>query len=182
MVADFAVNTVDTTTQDRILALFEKHRATPGAPYDESHFLDFLLAKPKGKGALYNSFRGLRRFNAFLDEVQYEFAICFSIKDREANYSIEKFVARVDALERSPRSSLASLKNQMHGHSGLNIVVFVNLFLLGPAIGARKYPWALGCALGIIALVNLAFFRFHHRERTYKARLLARITSKEPVT
>jgi len=172
------MSAAESMTQDRILALFEKHRATPGTPYDESHFLDFLVAKPKGKGALYNSFRGLRRFNAFLDEVQYEFAICFSIKDCAANYSLEKFVARVDALERSPRSSLASLRNQMHGHSGLNIVVFVNLFLLGPAIGARKYPWALGCALGIIVLVNLAFFRFHHRERTYKARLLAKITNE----
>jgi len=168
--------------RERILALFEKHRAAPGTPYDESHFLDFLMSKPKGKGAVYNSFRGLRRFNAFLDEVQYEFAICFSIKDREANYALEKFVARVDALEQSPRSSLASLKNQMHGHSGLNIVVIVNMFLALLAIVTRKLPWAFWGVIAMAALVNGAMFRFDRREKAYKARLLAKITSKEPTT
>jgi hypothetical protein len=168
--------------RERILALFEKHRAAPGTPYDESHFLDFLMSKPKGKGAVYNSFRGLRRFNAFLDEVQYEFAICFSIKDRSAHYTLDKFVTRVQELQGSSRSSLASLRNQMQGRPNLNVVVFSNLILLGPAIGARKYPWALGCVVAVIALVNLAFFLFHRRERTYQARLLARITSQERVS
>lgn len=168
--------------RERILAMFEKHRAAPGAPYDESHFLDFLLAKPKKKGSLYGSFRGLRRFNAFLDEVQYEFAICFSIKDREANYSLEKFVARVDALERSPRSSLASLKNQMQGHSGLNIVVIVNMFMALLAIMMRKLPWAFWGVIAIAALVNGAMFRFDRGEKAYKARLLAKITNQEPAT
>lgn len=167
--------------RERILELFEKHRARPGTPYDESHFLDFLLANPKRKQAVHNSFRGLRRYNAFIDEVQYEFAICFSLKDRETDFSVDKFVTRVDALRSSRRSSLASLKNQM-AHSGLNLVVFVNLFLLGPAIGARKYPWALGCVVAVIALVNLAFFLFHRHERNYQARLLAKITSREPTT
>ena len=168
-----------TTTRDRVLALFEKHRAAPGTPYDELHFLDFLLAKPKKKGAVYNSFGGLRRFNAFLDELQYELAICFSLKDREANYALEKFVARVDELMRSRRSSLASLRNQRR-HSELNIVVFANLFLLGPAIAARKHPWALAAALGVIALVNGGFFLFYRRERTYQARLLAKIMAADP--
>jgi len=45
------------------------------APYDESHFLAFLLRQPDGKRALYNSFRGLRRFSAFIDEVKFEFAV-----------------------------------------------------------------------------------------------------------
>lgn len=88
-------------TRNRILALFEKHRATPNAQYDDDHFLDFLLASPKQKRAVYNSFRGLRRFNAFLDEVQNEFAVCFSIEDRDANYPIDKFVNRIQELQKS---------------------------------------------------------------------------------
>jgi hypothetical protein len=62
----------------KVTAWFEKHRATPGASYDESHFLDFLLAAPRVERAVYNSFKGLRRSNAFIDEVQYESAVFFS--------------------------------------------------------------------------------------------------------
>jgi hypothetical protein len=36
--------------RDVVLELFQQHRATPGAPFDESHFTDFLLAYPKRKG------------------------------------------------------------------------------------------------------------------------------------
>ncbi len=77
---------MDADARTRIIQLFEKHRAAPGAPYDEGHFLDFLLRDPKKERAVYNSFSGLRRFNAFLDEVQYELGVCFSLDDRDANY------------------------------------------------------------------------------------------------
>jgi hypothetical protein len=89
--------------REKVVALFERHRATPGTPDEADHFLDILLAKPRRKRATYNSFRGLRRFNAFIDEVQLEFGICFSLKDREANYSLDRFVERVVTLERSRR-------------------------------------------------------------------------------
>ena len=108
----------ETKTRDRVVELFEKHRATPGAPYEGDHFLDFLLAEPKGKRAVYNSFRGLRRFNAFLDEVQYEFAVCFSLEDRETSYPLEKFVARVLELQESHRGSLKSLDHQARAGAG----------------------------------------------------------------
>jgi hypothetical protein len=88
----------DLAIRSRILELFEEYRAVPGAPFDESHFLDFLLAEPKKREAVRNSFRGLRRFNAFIERVQYEFAICFSLADVEANYSLEKFAERVTQL------------------------------------------------------------------------------------
>src|SRR5262245_55741092 len=93
--------------RQRVIALFEKHRAVPGAPYDEAHFIDYLLADPKKKGAVHDSFRGLRRYNAFIDEMQYEFAICFSQNDFYANYALHKFVDRVTELEKSRRGSLA---------------------------------------------------------------------------
>jgi hypothetical protein len=92
--------------------LFERHRKTPGAPFDESHFVDYLLAQPKQSRAVYNSFSGLRRYKAFVDEVLLKFSICLSIQDRDANYSLEAFVKRLIALQHSRRSSLASLHNQ----------------------------------------------------------------------
>ena len=166
--------------RERILALFEKHRARPGTPYDESHFKDYLLANPKKKNAVPDSFRGLRRYWAFIEELQLEFAICFAKKDHERNYSVDQFVARVQELQASRRSSLASLKHQMTGHPNENMVIFTNLILLGPLIAALKYPWLLLGVLPVVGLVNLAFFLFHRRERTYQTRLLAKITGAEP--
>ena len=34
--------------RDAVLAIFEKHRIAPATPFDEDHFLDFLLPHPKG--------------------------------------------------------------------------------------------------------------------------------------
>jgi len=165
--------------RERILALFEKHRARPGTAYDESQFKDYLLANPKQKNAVPDSFRGLRRYWAFIEELRLEFAICFAKKDHERNYSVDQFVARVQELQASRRSSLASLRHQMTGHPNTNLAVFTNLILLGPLIAALKHPWLLAGVLPVVALVNLGFWRADRHGRAYQKRLLARITGEE---
>jgi hypothetical protein len=167
------------THRDKVLVLFEKHRFAPGAPYDDGYFLDFLLPNPKKKGALYDSFRGLRRFNAFFDEVQYEFAICFSVEDRDANYSLDRFVDRVKELEKSRRSSLASLKNRMRAGVGVNVIFFANFPLVIMAIFARNNMWAMAVLAVIAAIMNVWFARFSARARAYHARLLSKIQSTD---
>jgi hypothetical protein len=169
------------THRDKVVALFEKHRITPGTPFDEDHFLDFLLSEPKKKRAVYDSFRGLRRFNAFIDEVQYEFAICFSLKDREANYCLDRFIDRVKELETSRRSSLASLNNQIKAGPGWNAIVVANFILLIFAIALRNSTWLLAAVIGAAALLNGWFLRFSRRAKSYHARLLARIKDKEQI-
>lgn len=161
--------------REKVVALFEKHRIKPGRPYDEDHFLDFLLHEPKKKRAVYDSFRGLRRFNAFIDEVQYEFAVCFSLKDRDANYSLDKFVDRVKELETSHRSSLASLHNQIQAGPEWNLVVIVNFILLAVAIWLRNNTWAIVALIGAAAFLNGSFLRFWRRTKRYNASLLSRI-------
>lgn len=166
--------------RDAVVARFEQHRATPGAPFDEAHFLDFLLAHPNGKRAVRNSFRGLRRFNAFLDDVQYDFAICFSIKDREANYSLDRFVERVKELETSRRSSLASLKNQIKAGPGWMAVLVADVVLvIVAAVASRISVWALLAVVAVAMLLNGAFLRFAAREKRYHVRLLARIEGRK---
>ena len=161
--------------REKVVALFEKHRIKPGTPYDEDHFLDFLVHEPKKKRAVYDSFRGLRRFNAFVDEVQYEFAVCFSLKDRDANYSLDKFVDRVKELETSHRSSLASLNNQIQAGPEWNLVVVVNFILLVVAVWLRTRTWAIVALIGAAAFLNGWFLRFSRRTKNYHARLRARI-------
>jgi hypothetical protein len=161
----------------KVVELFEKHRATAGAPYDEQHFLDFLLPSPGQARAVYNSFRGLRRFNAFIDEVQLEFAICFSLKDRDASYSLPRFVDRVIELERSRRASLASLKNQATAGAGWQILVVADILLLIVAAWLRT-PWAIATLLVIALAANAAFVSFVRKQRAYLARLRDRIQSR----
>ena len=162
----------------KIIELFERHRATPGARYDEQHFLDFLLPSPGQAGAVYNSFRGLRRFNAFVDDVQLEFAICFSLKDRDANYSLSKFVDRVVELESSRRGSLKSLKNQMRAGAGWPVVIVANFLLLIIGVWLRTDAWAIAILFGLALVLNGTFVRFAQREKAYLAQLRAKIENR----
>jgi hypothetical protein len=162
----------------KIVELFERNRATPGAPYDEQHFLDFLLPAPRRPRAVYNSFRGLRRFNAFIDEVQLEFAICFSLKDRDANYPLPRFVDRVIELERSRRGSLVSLKNQARAGAGWQVLIFANVVLLIIGVWLRTETWAIATLLVLALALNAAFVRFAQKRRAYLAQLQNRIESR----
>jgi hypothetical protein len=164
-----------------ILELFERHRQTPGAPFHESRFLDYLLANPSRKHAVHNSFSGPRRFNAFIDAVQLEFSICFSVRDREAHYSLEKFVDRVGVLKNSRRSSLASLRNQQPRGFDWGIAFVLNLFGALPLIFAMKLWRPLGALVAILlVLANAGLVRFYRREQAYHARLLAQVQGSAP--
>lgn len=167
-------------TRQRILELFEKHRASPGAEFREEHFLDFLLANPSGKGAVHNSFRGLRRFNRFINEVQYEFGVCFSLTDFESTYSVDRLVERITELQRSRRGSLQSLKNQGRAGAGWGVVVVVDFVILAfAAVGMHRNLW-IAIPLVVIAIaVTLAFFVFARNASAYLRRLRTRIEGRE---
>jgi hypothetical protein len=161
-------------TRERVLALFEAHREKPGAPFEESHFLDFLLAEPRQHRAIYDSFKGLRRFNAFLRQLQWEFAIFLSSKDRDANSSLNRFVERVDELRGEPASSLASLRRPMRGKVEGIVLVGLLLFWL-PAVALRDHI-VIASALFACGIALLVFFLLiYRRERNYLARLHQKI-------
>lgn len=169
-----------TSDREAVLVLFERHRQSPGEPFDESHFLDHLLAHPKGERAVYNSFAGLRRFNAFIDTVQLEFSICFSVKDRDANYSVQEFVQRIGELKASRRSCLASLRNQQRRGFGWGTVALLNLLGLVACTLALRFFQPLGALLAaLLMLANLMLVRFYFRERAYGKRLAAQIQESE---
>ena len=160
-----------------IIASFERHRAVPGAPYDEARFLDFLLAEPKGDRAVYDSFEGARRFGRFLEDVQYELGVCFSIKDRDAHYPLDAFIARVEALQRSRRGSLKSLRNQMNDVEGWGVLILANALFLGMKGFIGDSFWATAALGTVAAAVNLAVAAAIWRGRSYRRRLLGRLLS-----
>lgn len=163
-------------TRAGVLEIFERHRATPGAAFEESHFADFLLAKPRKKRAVHDSFAGLRRYNAFIDEVQLRFSICFSLRDFEASYSLGRFVERVGELQASRRSSLMSFRNQRRFGFGWGAVVVLNAIAIGLIALAGRWSESLAIALIVAAvLANVAVLRFFLRSRRYSLQLLSQL-------
>lgn len=166
---------MESLIRDKVLETFERHRATPGAPFDESRFLDFLIDAPKKPRAIHDSFGGLRRFNGFLDELQMEFAVCFSLKDRELSYSLEQFVERIAMLQRSRRSSLQALSNQIKAGAGSQVLVVGNLLLLIAAAGLRKHTFIVIALVIVAVAANFGFFLFARRSKSYLIGLRNRI-------
>jgi hypothetical protein len=165
-------------TINAVLELFEKHRKVPGSEFDQEHFFDFLIKAPKGKGTFRNSFSGLRRFNAFWDEVQLKFGVCFSIKDRDSSYSLNDFCARIEELQKSKRSSKDSLRNRAKYGFEWNIFVFCNVVLIGLAVLVNSinllppFVW-----LGI-AYLNYKLVSSHLNEKCYIKALEAKIQNE----
>lgn len=167
-------------TREYVLSKFEKCRATPGAPFEESHFLDYLLANATGKGKVRNSFAGLRRFNRFVDSIEAGLGICFSQSDLERAFSVDEFVERIDALRASPKGSLASLKNRERAGAGWTPIVFLNFLLLCIGLGFRSVPAVVVSVLAIAIAASAAFAMFAVRHRRHLARLRQRVEAAEP--
>ena len=159
----------------RIVELFERHRQRPGTPFDEARFLDHLLAAPARRGAYRDSFGGLRRFNAFLDAVQLEFAVCYSIRDRETEHTLDGFVRRTAELAASRQGSLASLRNQVQRGFGGQVLVVANVLLFPLVAAVHRHPVALAVAVGLVLVVNAGFAWLYWRYRRYNAALQRRL-------
>lgn len=118
-------------TREKIIEIFEKHRKTPGAPVNEDRFLEFLLDPPRN---IRNSFGGLRRYNAFLRDVQMEYGVCFSHEDHEKKWPLEKFIKRVEEKMKNPAASKALatklLKRERSSIMG-GVMAAIMLFALG---------------------------------------------------
>jgi hypothetical protein len=79
----------------KILEIFQQERQKPDASFDESHFLDFLTFPPHGKDNIQNSFKGVKKYHQFMDKLELEFEICFTLSDRDRGYSIDKITKKV---------------------------------------------------------------------------------------
>lgn len=162
--------------REAVLGIFERHRATPGAPFNESNFLDYLLATPKKTRAVHDSFSGLRRYNAFIDEVQIHFSICFSQQDFEASYTLSKFVERVRELRSSRRSSLASFRNQRRHGFGWGTIFASDVFAVALITGAGRISPALATVLAVaLVAANVAAILSFVRWRKYSKQLLKQL-------
>jgi hypothetical protein len=157
--------------RERVLALLEEYREAPGTPLDGSHFLDFLIAAPDRKRAVYDSAAGMRRLEAFLDRVQLEYSVCLSHAERHAGESVEAFVERLGALAHAPKQSLAHFRAEHKAVFGWPVFVLGNLALLLPVVILLDRPALAAGMLLVLAAADGAWFLARRRYADYRAQL-----------
>jgi hypothetical protein len=165
--------------RSRVLFYFEKCRVAPGAPFEEDRFLDYLLADPSKDRAAYNSIEGLRRLNRFINAIQLEFSVCFSMNDRDRNYGLLPFLERIRELTASKQSSLTSLRNRQKHSFGWVAVVFANLLAFPVWMAAFRWKPVIGWVVICSCVVGTGLaFRLYILDKLYLRRLRAQINGQ----
>lgn len=160
----------------RVLDIFQAHRKLPGAPFEESHFLDYLLAAPRRRGAVFWSLPGRLRLKSFTEAVQLDFGLCFSGDDRRSNYPLVHYVQRVAVLRRSRRSSMSALRAQARRAWRWDAWLCLNVPSWTAFALALERSEAIAAAVAALAVLgNVGLVFTHRRGRVYRRRLEAEI-------
>jgi hypothetical protein len=150
------------TIREAVLEVFERHRAAPGTPFDESHFLDYLLAKPRDQRAVH-------------DSLKCSFASASASRcTTSIRFTSLSSVWRSFGLPGGP--SLASFRHQQRYGFGWRTVFVGNLLAVSLAVGATRVSQPLAVARFLsCVLANGVVGRFYLRWRAYRMRLLGQL-------
>lgn len=156
----------DNEVRSRVLQIYAACRKSPEAPYDEDRFLDHLLEPPAKPGRINDSFAGTRRLVRFMDSVQADFAVYFSVKDWETRFSLSQFIERIQKLRQNPTGSLRSLENAKTTYD-ITIVIVANLIVVALALITRSIEWLFIVFVVTCIAMNCWVFWFYRREKKY---------------
>jgi hypothetical protein len=82
-----------TDLRDRILSIFEKTRQAPGAPFEPERLLAFLTEPPAPKGRrVADTFAGRRRFVGFMNAIQRDIGICFTVEEWDRGFGLDDLI------------------------------------------------------------------------------------------
>ena len=151
--------------RDTVLEIFEICRETPGKAYDPKELIFHLVENPTGYGSIHNTFKGKRRLNRFLKEIELIYKIGFSLKDRESLKSLADVVDRITYLQKTPKSSLTSIQNTLRQRPPVNLAIAIFVVSL-PIVGlSLKIFGILGLVFFIIpGALLITIFKIHRNE------------------
>lgn len=161
--------------------LFEKHARVAGDFYADAPFLHRLLAGAKNIQNVRNSFRGICRLNAFLDDVQVETGVCLGLNDGEKDWTPQGLADHIDAKKANPAAQKMLVEKRMKQarQHFLDGMVKSALFLSLPLGIFFCYAFAGGilraAGLLIAAAPSLVVFWFCIREVLLYRRLSEKI-------
>src|SRR5918993_4332462 len=100
--------------RNRLLSIFEQVRQSPDAPYDSERLLAFLTDPPAPEGRrVADTFAGRRRFVRFMNTIQLESQICFTLEEWDRGFSLEELARLVAAKIAKPDQGLRLAKQRL---------------------------------------------------------------------
>jgi hypothetical protein len=163
-----------------ILEIFEQARQSPKAPYEPERFLAFLTDPPPKRGRqVADTFAGKRRFVRFMNRVQLELGICFTLEEWERGFGLDELVDLAVAKIAKPSQGLRLAKQRLESARArrasdpVKFGLLTAPFLVG-AVFAATWPVRLASALLWTAITG-GVATIAIMEVRYTRRLVARI-------
>ncbi|RKR08643.1 hypothetical protein C8C83_0226 [Flavobacterium sp. 90] len=120
----------ETEIKEKILELFKEERQRPDLEFEESHFLDFLTFPAHSKNNIKNSFKGVRKYYRFMNRLELEFSICFTLPDLDKMYSIDKITKKVIERIGKRRGNVMIIKQRINQKENYYIEIFLTALLI----------------------------------------------------
>ncbi len=103
--------------------------------------MDYLTYPQKEKGQIKNSFVGVRKFHRFLDSVELEFGICFTLSDLDnPYYSIDSLTKKVQERLNKRKGNIIIIKQRIAQKDNFYLE-FIFLFILIILYVFLKFHW-----------------------------------------
>lgn len=160
----------------KILDIFQEARKNPSADYDSSHFMDFLNDPPYEKNTIKNSFIGVRKYYRFMDALELEFGICFSLSDLDKYYSVDTLTKKVLARINKGKGNKMILQRRLEEKNSywIEIMLFIIPILIFLWLGLHLITIivAIFCEIGIYwILSNKNYDKRHNKRMTERLKL-----------
>jgi hypothetical protein len=143
-----------------ILELFEQAREKPRSPYQAERLLAFLTDPPAKSGRrVADTFGGRRRLVRFMNQIQLEMGICFTVNEWERGYSLDDLVGLAAEKMAKPSQGLRLAKQRREAARARQVTDPVKFgmltapFLAGAGFAAA-WPLRLMLILLWIAIVG----------------------------
>ena len=135
----------------RIIEIFERNRQVPGSYYDEINFLDYLITPPALKSNIKNSFKGVRRYYRFFEEVELTFGICFSLSDQDRYYTLDQFVKKTEERLYKTRSNKQIIRRRLQekGHYFVELILTLILAIVMAILKVHLISVAITIGYGV---------------------------------
>ena len=96
-----------TDLRDQILSVFERTRQSPGASFEPDRLLAFLTDPPAPTGRrVRDTFGGRRRFVRFMNTIQRDVGICFTIEEWDRGFGLDDLTSLVAKKAGRPEQGL----------------------------------------------------------------------------
>jgi len=155
--------------KDKILEQFNNSRQNPDAYFAESHFLDYLTFPEHRKDSVKNSFKGVRAYYRFMNVLELEFGICFTLPDLDRYYSVEGLTKKVIKRISKRRGNLIVLKRRNEEKERYFIEIILLLILMGlyTWLGLHLVTIFMTVIIGIV-IYWITSSKIHHRNHNKK--------------